>query len=164
MSLNISNGHKIDRMAMYNMHANIFHCRYLLNLPKFGFLVWKFTIWQPWSKSSIRRRKLSLESHCHDCIVVGSVKSMYYVPSFQISFDSLEFQVEGFFDANNSTNRLFIADNNQHSSEFWKIASRKSKQSLSRYRTYFQEQDGQIGLWTNCPKMKPNQFSVKFSA
>jgi hypothetical protein len=28
-------------------YTNIFHCKTLRNLPKFGFLVWKQTIWQP---------------------------------------------------------------------------------------------------------------------
>jgi hypothetical protein len=29
-------------------YTNIFHCKTLQNLPKFGFLVLKQTIWQPW--------------------------------------------------------------------------------------------------------------------
>jgi hypothetical protein len=29
-------------------YTNISHCKTLQNLPKFGFLVWKQTIWQPW--------------------------------------------------------------------------------------------------------------------
>jgi hypothetical protein len=28
-------------------YTNIFHCKTLQNLPKFGFLVWRQTIWQP---------------------------------------------------------------------------------------------------------------------
>jgi hypothetical protein len=28
-------------------YTNIFLCKTLQNLPKFGFLVWKYTIWQP---------------------------------------------------------------------------------------------------------------------
>jgi hypothetical protein len=28
-------------------YTNIFHCKTFQNLPKFGFLVWKQTIWQP---------------------------------------------------------------------------------------------------------------------
>jgi hypothetical protein len=28
-------------------YTNIFHCKTLQNLPKFGFLGWKQTIWQP---------------------------------------------------------------------------------------------------------------------
>jgi hypothetical protein len=27
--------------------SNIVHCKTFQNLPKFGFLVWKYTIWQP---------------------------------------------------------------------------------------------------------------------
>jgi hypothetical protein len=30
-------------------YTNIFHYKTLQNLPKFGFLVCKFAIWQPWS-------------------------------------------------------------------------------------------------------------------
>jgi hypothetical protein len=29
-------------------YTSIFHCKALQNLPKFGFLVWKQTTWQPW--------------------------------------------------------------------------------------------------------------------
>jgi hypothetical protein len=36
------NGNKIDQMTI-----NILHCKTLQNLPKLGFLVRKYTIWQP---------------------------------------------------------------------------------------------------------------------
>jgi hypothetical protein len=29
-------------------NTNIFYCKTLLNLPKSGFRVWKYTIWQRW--------------------------------------------------------------------------------------------------------------------
>jgi hypothetical protein len=35
-------------------YTNIFHCKTLQNLPKFGFLVWKQIIWQ----------------HCSECEIV----------------------------------------------------------------------------------------------
>jgi hypothetical protein len=31
-----------------------FLCETLRNLPKFGFLVWKYTIWQPWARDNER--------------------------------------------------------------------------------------------------------------
>jgi hypothetical protein len=31
-------------------YTNIFQSKTLQNLPKFDFLAWKQTIWQPWSK------------------------------------------------------------------------------------------------------------------
>jgi hypothetical protein len=34
-------------------YTNIFKCKTLQNLPKFGFLVCKQTIWQPWSREII---------------------------------------------------------------------------------------------------------------
>jgi hypothetical protein len=40
-------GMKMDQMAI--KYTRIFHCKKLKNLPKFGFLVWKQTIWQPCS-------------------------------------------------------------------------------------------------------------------
>jgi hypothetical protein len=50
---NIPNGHNIYQMALNRTHfikyTNIFHCKTLKNLPKLGFLVWKYTIWQPCS-------------------------------------------------------------------------------------------------------------------
>jgi hypothetical protein len=56
---NIPNCHKMYQIAikyniwMYNRqngpnNTNIFHCRTFQNLPKFGFWVWKYTIWQHW--------------------------------------------------------------------------------------------------------------------
>jgi hypothetical protein len=38
--------------------TNIFHCKTLQNLPKRGFWVWKFTIWQPW-RGRVGRRQWS---------------------------------------------------------------------------------------------------------
>jgi hypothetical protein len=34
---------------MFIKYINIFQTEALYNLPKFGFFVWKETIWQPWS-------------------------------------------------------------------------------------------------------------------
>jgi hypothetical protein len=33
--------------------TQIFHCKTFQNLPKLGFLVRKYTIWQPWSTSRL---------------------------------------------------------------------------------------------------------------
>jgi hypothetical protein len=42
------NGHKIYQTAVkFSKNTNIFHSKALPNLPKFGFGVWKHTIWQP---------------------------------------------------------------------------------------------------------------------
>jgi hypothetical protein len=43
---NIPNNQKLYQIAIKYM--NIFHCKTLQNLPKFGFLVWKYTFWQFW--------------------------------------------------------------------------------------------------------------------
>jgi hypothetical protein len=40
---------KMDEMPIKYSKLN---CKTLQNLPKFGFLVWKHTIWQPWHKVS----------------------------------------------------------------------------------------------------------------
>jgi hypothetical protein len=58
------NDHKIYQMAInytkwQQIRAKghkiyIFHCKTLQNLPKSGFLVWKYIIWQPWMSASIR--------------------------------------------------------------------------------------------------------------
>jgi hypothetical protein len=45
MALNIQDGSKIDQMDI--KFTNIFHCKTHQNLPKLGFLGWKYTIWQP---------------------------------------------------------------------------------------------------------------------
>jgi hypothetical protein len=41
-------------------YTNIFHYKTLPNLPKMGFLVWKYTIWQPWSMLLLDVFKLSV--------------------------------------------------------------------------------------------------------
>jgi hypothetical protein len=55
--LNIPNGHNIFQMAI--KYTSIFHSRALQNLPKFGFLVRKHTIWQPCFE--IRAEKYDLD-------------------------------------------------------------------------------------------------------
>jgi hypothetical protein len=45
-----------------NIPTIIFHCKTLQSLPKFGFLVWKQTIWQPWVSASEEIRASQL---CH---------------------------------------------------------------------------------------------------
>jgi hypothetical protein len=42
---NMANGCKIYRMDI--KYTNIFHYRTVKNLPKFGFWVWNYSIWQP---------------------------------------------------------------------------------------------------------------------
>jgi hypothetical protein len=39
--------------------TNIFYCRSLQNLPKLGFLVWKYAIWQPWCARKSRMQYLN---------------------------------------------------------------------------------------------------------
>jgi hypothetical protein len=43
---NLPNNTKIDQMAI--KCTNIFHRKTFQKLPKLGFLVLKYTIWQPW--------------------------------------------------------------------------------------------------------------------
>jgi hypothetical protein len=43
--LNMANGRKVYQMDI--KYTTNFHCKTLKNLPKFGFLVSKYTIWQP---------------------------------------------------------------------------------------------------------------------
>jgi hypothetical protein len=35
---------------MFIKNSTIFHCKTFQNLPKFGFLVCKYTIWQNWTR------------------------------------------------------------------------------------------------------------------
>jgi hypothetical protein len=43
-------------------YTNIFHCKTLQNLPKFGFLVLKYTIWQPCLCCLRGRRKRKMDT------------------------------------------------------------------------------------------------------
>jgi hypothetical protein len=49
----VPNGRKMDQVS--TKYANIFYSKTLQNLPKFGFLVWKYIIWQPLRPSSKAR-------------------------------------------------------------------------------------------------------------
>jgi hypothetical protein len=56
---NVSNGLKIFQMTIkYSTndykYTNVFHHKAHQNLPKFGFLVWKYTIWQPWDSMEVK--------------------------------------------------------------------------------------------------------------
>jgi hypothetical protein len=46
ISIKYNKDHKMDQVSI--KYINMFQCKTLQNLPKFGFLVWKQTIWQPW--------------------------------------------------------------------------------------------------------------------
>jgi hypothetical protein len=48
----IPNRHKTDQTAI--KYTNIFHCKTLQNLPKFGFSVWKYTICATLSRNCFR--------------------------------------------------------------------------------------------------------------
>jgi hypothetical protein len=50
---NITKDRKMDQVSI--KYTNIFHCKTLKNFPKFGFLVWKQTIWQPCLPGLLRR-------------------------------------------------------------------------------------------------------------
>jgi hypothetical protein len=41
-----------NRPNVHKMHTNIVHCKTLQNLPKFGFLVWKYTYGNPDSNTN----------------------------------------------------------------------------------------------------------------
>jgi hypothetical protein len=44
-----TNGHKLHKIyQMAIKYTNNIHCNTLQNLPKLGFLVWKYSIWQSW--------------------------------------------------------------------------------------------------------------------
>jgi hypothetical protein len=63
--------YQIDQMAI--KYTNIFHCKSPLkkNVPKLGCLVWKYAIWQPWTRldeySSIGR------NFAKDCYFENSI-------------------------------------------------------------------------------------------
>jgi hypothetical protein len=57
--LNVTKGRKVFQMAM--LYTNIFHLKAPQNIPKFGYLVWKYNIWQPWPT---RRKKTCLANVC----------------------------------------------------------------------------------------------------
>jgi hypothetical protein len=58
----IPNGRKIFQMII--KYHNIFHSKALQNLPKLGFLDWKYAIWQPWCTL---QRRLKLKSSHWKC-------------------------------------------------------------------------------------------------
>jgi hypothetical protein len=60
-TLSIPNGCKIHQMCV--KYTNALHCKTLQKLPKFGFLVWKYAIWQPWSSPRRFNRNNSLRTY-----------------------------------------------------------------------------------------------------
>jgi hypothetical protein len=67
---NIPNCREIDQMGI--KYFNIFQCKTLQNLPKLGFLFWKYTTWQAWSPTQAIDRgfDLRLDSLWHQRTVV----------------------------------------------------------------------------------------------
>jgi hypothetical protein len=60
MATNLPHFHKIYRnrnLFQMTRISQLFHFKALKNLPKFGFLFWKHTIWQPWMELMHRNHK-----------------------------------------------------------------------------------------------------------
>jgi hypothetical protein len=69
--VNIQYGCKIFQMdKMYN---NIFHSKVLHNIPKLVVLVWKETIWQPWSEL-IKFVSFKYQSHATCTTTINTIK------------------------------------------------------------------------------------------
>jgi hypothetical protein len=49
--------------------TNSFHCQTLENLPKLVFLVWKYTVWQPFKKAASYNELVALAAWCSFQIV-----------------------------------------------------------------------------------------------
>jgi hypothetical protein len=45
----LHNGRNMFQMAIVDFYNNLFHSKALQNLPKLGFFVWKYTMWQHWT-------------------------------------------------------------------------------------------------------------------
>jgi hypothetical protein len=62
MTTKLPNSHKIYQIAViyskwpYATYTNIFHFKAFQNWPKLGFLVCKYTIWQPWLSDAFNSR------------------------------------------------------------------------------------------------------------
>jgi hypothetical protein len=82
-TLRMPNGHKIFQMIIE--YSNIFHSKALQNLPEWGFLVWKQTIWQPWYKYPFKK---AASSALISPGFLGTCKSQcctYFVPNYLYS-------------------------------------------------------------------------------
>jgi hypothetical protein len=78
MVIRIINVHKIFQEAL--KYINIFQSKALQNLPKFGFLVWKQTIWQPWWRGRTRSALCTAvkpESKMHFCRLSSGSREMF---------------------------------------------------------------------------------------
>jgi hypothetical protein len=64
MGIKITNGRKIDQMAI--KYTNTFHCKTLQYLPKLEILVWKYTIWQPWT---VCRQRIFFSKIWPPCVI-----------------------------------------------------------------------------------------------
>jgi hypothetical protein len=54
-------------------YTNIFHYKSVQNLPKLAFLVWKYTIWQPWSTyiSTVRQSECRHQATIHRALALN---------------------------------------------------------------------------------------------
>jgi hypothetical protein len=88
---NVPNEHKMSRMViniphfckifqMAEKYFNVFQSRTLQILPKFGFLVWKETIWQPWSREN-RETPKTVSFRC--LIPTNKFRSQFSVQFFR---------------------------------------------------------------------------------
>jgi hypothetical protein len=79
----IPKGRKYTKMAViysqwpYNI-PTFFHSKALQNLPKFGFLVWKHTIWQSFISLSVEMIFVFCRRFVLPCVIYGWWKCTYY--------------------------------------------------------------------------------------
>jgi hypothetical protein len=64
---NVPNGRKLYQMLI--KHTNIFNRNSLQNLPKLGFLIRKYTIWQPWKALLHLRTSIWSPSNLKKCFL-----------------------------------------------------------------------------------------------
>jgi hypothetical protein len=75
----------LNNLEIYQVatkYSDIFNCKTFLNLPKLGFLVWLYAIWQPWRALALSKpgRYGSISQTVYKC----RFRSSFYVETLSI--------------------------------------------------------------------------------
>jgi hypothetical protein len=66
-------------------YYNTFHCKALQNLAKLGFLVWKYSIWQPWDRRELKNGGLRDRSRVTRLGKVSAKRGIVYFGRFLLN-------------------------------------------------------------------------------
>jgi hypothetical protein len=85
IAIKLSNAIEIYQMAV--KYSDLFHSKTLQNLPNFGFLVWKYTIWQPWCSPAHKRAPNHAPSPLPPSTFIGFSRKKFHTVGKHLFWD-----------------------------------------------------------------------------